>query len=303
MPCTNDCHIIFEKYLLLKEGLETKLKFLMGLVPDNIQNKEAYVRDVSNRFDPSQEKVFTGWILKMMRGGSIRGEEDLDKTRETLEDFIQAKLRKKLQGPESDINFYKSLGQLSKHMTEKLGKVLTKREQLQMKSEQGFQNLGSEGTFSLIMITTPEAANKHLQQTGWCVKDPKWWKSYEENHKTRTYYMLYDSSLDVVEREERGEKKIYDKRKHRLLNFESQEYKNVFDEELDPEEKESQFIMRFQDTLEKNMKTPSRLYLKLLNMTGKQVPGRFLQMVADGDDSRLARELIQKFYLKTKSRD
>lgn len=297
MPLNNDCHVIYEKYRLLQEGLKEKMQFLIKQVADDVQDKEAFVMDVANRYDPSQEKVFTGWILKMMRNGSIRGEEDMQKTRETLQDFIQAKLRKKLQGPEADINFYKSLGSLAKLMTEKLGKVLTKREQMQLQTEKGFTKLADQGNLSIYMITTPEAANKHLQQTGWCVKDPKWWQSYKQSKDTETYFMIYDQNEDVVEREERGEKKTYDKRKHRLINFSSNEYKNVFDDEVDPTKEEAQFIMTQKDVIEKNLPDePSELYFNMTLLAGIPVPPDFIENVIKTKNISLARKLIDSIY-------
>jgi hypothetical protein len=297
MPFNNDCHVIYEKYRLLRENLQGKMQFLIKQVPDDVKDKEAFVQDVANRYDPSQEKVFTSWILKMMRTGSIRGEEDMQKTRETLQDFIQAKLRKKLQGPEADINFYKSLGSLTKLMTEKLGKILTKREQMQAQAEKGFVRLSEKGNFSLYMITTPEAANKHMQQTGWCVKDPKWWDSYKKNHKTETYFVIYDKTQDVIEREERGEKKIYDKRKHRLFNFSSNEYKNVFDEEVDPTKQEAKFVMTQKDVIEKNLPdVPSDIYLTLSLMAGVPVSQDFIEKVIQTSNTTLARRLLDSIY-------
>ena len=99
MPFDNNTHLIFEKYRIIKENVENKLPFLVKSVPDNIsgifstkekdekrelQEKEVFVKKVAQEYDPSNEKIYTGWILKMMLNGSIRGEEDMQKTKETL---------------------------------------------------------------------------------------------------------------------------------------------------------------------------------------------------------------------------
>ncbi|NBW08828.1 MAG: hypothetical protein EBR82_12465 [Caulobacteraceae bacterium] len=295
---------------MINEDIEKKLPFLVKSVPDNIsgifstkekdekrklQEKEVFVKKVAQEYDPSNEKNYTGWILKMMVNGSIRGEEDKQKTMETLQDFIQAKLRKKLQGNEADINSYKSLGSLAQIMTEKLGKVVTKREQEKKMSEKGFQLLGKSNNLSLFSISTPEAANKHLQQTGWCVKDPQWWKSYIERHKTESYYMIYDENEDVVEKEESGKKKIYDKRKHRLINFASNEYKNVFDDEVNPTVAEAQFVMQHDDFIQKQeSENLGELYLKLLYMSGKKISDEIVEKMIEKKDPLLA-SLIVKY--------
>ena len=236
-----------------------------------------------------------------MLNSSIRGEEDMQKTKETLQDFMQAKLRKKLQGNEADINSYKSLGSLAQIMTEKLGKVLTKREQQKMMSERGFQLLGKSGNLSLYSITTPEAANKHLQQTGWCVKDPQWWKSYMERHKTESYYMIYDENENVVEMEERGEKKIRDKRKHRLINFASNEYKNVFDDEVDPTPEEAKFLMQHDDYIQKQeSENLGELYLKLLYMSEKNISGDIVEKIMEKGDAQLSSLVVYYFHILRK---
>jgi len=288
-----DNHLIFEAYALLREGLEGRMQHLVKLVPDSVKDKEKHVRDVADKYDPSKEKSYTQWILKMMQAGNIRGEEDMADVRSMLEKFSEAKLRKKLKGPDADINFYKSPGQLTRHMAEKIGTKVTKKEQLQMGEKQGLTKITEQDGMQLYAITTPEAANKHLQETGWCVKDPSYWESYVKNDKTALYYMIVKPDEEKVEHD--GD--VRDKRKYRLVNFASRQYKDTFDMEVPPTLEEIRLFLSARDFVEKHEpENLGSLYANFFVQTGQEVPENVIESILNKPGSNDAQELYAWLY-------
>lgn len=271
-----DDHLIFEQYMLLKEGLEGKMQYLLKLVPSDIQNKEQYVRDVADQYDPSPEKSYTQWILKMMMQKHIRGEEDREDVVKILKMYMDAKLRKKLSGKEADINTFNSPGQLNRFMAEKLGERMTKREKLQIEQRKGVQKIAEHGDMELYAVTNQEAGNNLFQETGWCVKDPDYWNQYREEDDTELYYMIYKHGMDKIKRE--GQ--IFDTSKHRLVNFASNQYKDVYDDEVEPTPEEMQLFLKARQFVESH--EPENLnskYVSFFTKTNQEIPENVIEII------------------------
>jgi len=290
-----DNHLIFEAYALFREGLESKMQHLVKLVPDNVEDKQKYVQDVADQYDPSNEKIYIQWILKMMQAGNIRGDEDKEDVRKMLEKFSEAKLRKKLQGNEADINFYKSPGQLSRHMAEKIGEKMTKKEQLQIGEKQGIKKIAEQGGMQLYAITTPEAANKHLQQTGWCVKHPSYWEGYAKGeNRTEIHYLIVKPDEQTISTDGR----VYDKRKYRLVNFATKQYMNTFNEPEDPSMQEINLFLSARDFLEKHEpENLGSIYASFFVQTGQEIPENVIESIMNKRGSSDASDLYNLMYL------
>lgn len=308
MPFNNDIHLIFEKYTTIKEGVESRMKYLLPFVPEYVPKDEhkQFVEFVANNYDPSPEKSLTQWVLKMMQNGSIRirmvrdndkiarnsmmnpeSHEDKDKTFNVLKQFLDAKLHKKLQGTEADINSYKTLPALTKHLQDKLAGVTTKREQTKLQEQAGMKQIAEHGNLQLYVITTPEAANKIFQSTQWCVKDPKYFNNYREQDNTSTYYMVYDNS----KKESAGE---VDLRKAALANFATDQYMDTFDASIKPNSDQAQLFLKAKDYIESH--EPEHLgilYARMHKAVGQPIPEIVVNNTIRKEDSQMASELYE----------
>lgn len=310
MPFNSDIHLIFEKYASIHEGVESRMKYLLPFVPEYVPQDETvrkqFVEFVANNYDPSPEKSLTQWVLKMMQNGSIRirmvtgddkkaknsmlnpeSHEDKDKTFTTLKKFLDAKLHKKLQGTEADINSYKTLPALTKHLQEKLTGVTTKREQTKLQEQAGMQQIADHGNLQLYVVTTPEAANKIFQSTQWCVKDPKYFNSYKEQDNTSTYYMVYDNS----KKESGGE---VDLRKAALANFATDQFMDTFDSAKLPTPDQAQLFLKAKDYIESH--EPEHLgilYARMHTSAGLPIPEIVVENVIRKQDAQMASELYE----------
>lgn len=312
MPFDNDTRLIFEKYAVIREDAETRMKHLLPLVKARFPEKdtgniskhmpdfyEKFVKFVANQYDPSPEKSYTQWILKMMLNNSIQFRypfdfkelvtdvsvhEDLDKTKNALKKFMDAKLRKKLQGTEADINMYKTLPALVRHMDEKLAGVTTKREKTQLQEQKGFNKIAESGQLELYAVTTSEAANQNFQQTQWCVKDPRYWVSYSERENTRLYYMIFDPSQQQTDQ--------VDKRKVVLANFATEQYRDVFDDTTEITKSQAQLFLNAKDYVESHEpKNLGGLYLKMHRLLDLPVPQILIDNAVYKGNSSLAAEI------------
>jgi hypothetical protein len=311
MPFNNDTRLIFEKYVLHRESVETRMKYLLPLVPDVVgqdeQKRVEFVKKIAQEYDPSNEKLFTQWILKMIRNGSIRvlsplpmaagepnsfADEDREKTFTTLKRFMQAKLHQKLKGTEADINNYKTLGSLTRHLDETLDDKTTKREQTKLQEQKGFEKIHESGKLQLYAITTPEAANKNLQQTQWCVKDPKYFQQYAEHDNTSLYYMIFDHSMASGTLDQRPFVGRNDPRKKILFNFKTNQYRNTYDEAVEPTIDQAYFILKARDYLESHEpENLGELYVRLFKVLGQPPPQIVIDNAFNNNDGALASAL------------
>ena len=183
---------------LLEEGIEEKIPKLLGLVRDDVEDKEAYIRWASETFDPSKNASYITWILRLLKKGVLAGEEDGDKVRERLIKFEELKKKPQFPKEKRDINSYKTYGDLAETLDEFEG-VKSKGEVKRELREEGIQFMGSstgvegEGT-CLYIVTTSEAGAKHFRGTEWCVKDPR----YFDNYGAPYYYFTANGSQSTL---------------------------------------------------------------------------------------------------------
>ena len=104
-----------------------------------------------NKADPTGDRaVYTQWIIKQYINDNFKGEEDIDKFRDTLSKFIKLTKRKRI--PQSDINQYQTYGDLVSNINDvlkDLGGYTSKGEESRIKTEEGIKHIDSEGNFDL----------------------------------------------------------------------------------------------------------------------------------------------------------
>jgi len=173
-----DSHILSMIYEeLLVEGLEDKIPKLLNLVDPNVGDKENYIRWAAETFDPTQNSEYITWILRLLKKGSIRGEEDSQKMKERLEQFHVLKRKPQFPADRRDINRFKTFGDLAETVDEFSG-IETKGEVVRKKLEQGIELMEEGNDIKLFLVTESEAGAKYFRNTDWCVKDPKYFDNY-----------------------------------------------------------------------------------------------------------------------------
>jgi hypothetical protein len=193
---------------LLVEGLEEKIPKLLNLVDPKVEDKENYIRWAAETFDPTLNSEYITWILRLLKKGSIRGEEDSGKMKERLEQFHALKRKPQFPADRRDINRFKTYGDLAETVDEFSG-IETKGEVVRKKREQGIELMEEGDDVKLFVVTESEAAAKYFRNTDWCVKDPRYFDNYgvpyyfftDGNEKPQTLLHLNSKQcMDVRDR-------------------------------------------------------------------------------------------------------
>lgn len=150
------------------------------------------VLDWAAQADPTRSGEYVHWMLHVYLHKSIRLPEDIEKLRDKLTEYH--KLKQRIPAEEvqyRDINTFETYAELARAV-DKYSKIKTRRELTASAEMEGAQLIatlekdmtGSKDqlqfpffTYTLVRVTTPEAAMKLAQGTEWCVKYPdqaKW---------------------------------------------------------------------------------------------------------------------------------
>jgi hypothetical protein len=190
------------------EGLEEKIPKLLNLVDPKVEDKENYIRWAAETFDPTQNSEYITWILRLLKKGSIRGEEDSQKMKERLEQFHTLKRKPQFPADRRDINRFKTYGDLAETVDEFSG-IETKGEIVRKKREKGIELMEEGDDVKLFVVTESEAGAKYFRNTDWCVKDPRYFDDYgapyyfftDGNEKPQTLLHLNSNQcMDVRDR-------------------------------------------------------------------------------------------------------
>lgn len=187
--------LIISKYIFA--GLNEKRPYLIKQLKGNdfFRNKsdeelQQIITDC-NKADPTGDRaVYTQWIIKQYINDNFKGDEDIEKFRDTLSKLI--KLTKSKRMPQSDINQYSTYGDLVSSIDDvlkNLGGYTSKGEEDRIKTEEGIKHIDSEGDFDLYIVDTPEAAAKYFRHTQWCVKDPSFFYNYAKRGGKDFYFI------------------------------------------------------------------------------------------------------------------
>ena len=178
--------------IVVEADLESKKPYLLKDLEKSKFDKKDYdqIIDICNDMDPTGKKaVFTQWILRRhaLDGEEFSGVESSD----YLQKFLELKKSKKLQNADADINHYKSFADLKEkvdQVLEETGGYTSKRKEEKSNTEEGIQKIDQDGDIELYLVTTPEAAAKEFRNTGWCVKDPKYFEQYAKKDSNFYYF-------------------------------------------------------------------------------------------------------------------
>jgi hypothetical protein len=125
------------------------------------------------RADPTEYKIYVGWILKQMKFKNIRLPEDNPRIRELLMELDEAK-RVRPPGIELDINKYRTIHDLSEAMDGML-EMYSNRELERPQEIEDFPTgvtLHAESqNYRILEITDPEACVLLGRGTKWCTRD------------------------------------------------------------------------------------------------------------------------------------
>jgi hypothetical protein len=191
---------------LLTEGIEDKMPHLVKLVDPDIEDKEEYVLLVAQDYDPTPNKEYISWILKMKRQ---RYSPSPATVRELLEKFTRLKLNKKFPKEYRDINRYKNLSDLSDIISNHRHLLIVRIPRGLM--ENGIRFIGGtkegEVEYCLYEITEESAAKKYFADTSWCVREPD-------------MFQIYNPPLQMITKN--GKPDL-------LLSVKKQEFKNSHD--------------------------------------------------------------------------
>jgi len=172
--------------------------------------------DQSNRADPTGALgVYTPWIVKQILLGNLIFPEDEEKVKEKLMFLEEAKKRRNKE-IETDINKYKTYGDLAEIIEKTKGKPLSKHHEIEIKEQKGEKIIYNDARITIIEVSTPEAAAKWGKDTEWCTKVPKVAVNY-----------LRSGNLYVV---------LLDGRKFAQIHFPSKQMKDVRDVDIEIEE-------------------------------------------------------------------
>lgn len=148
---------------------------------------------IADTFDPTPNKAYITWILKLIRAKSLIHPEDSAKTNEALTAFAEFR-RRNVPGISNDIFSYKSFGDLAAAI-EGMAGARSKREVVKAQRTEGSEIVYEEGTTVVYKITTPEAAATLCRGTKWCVKDPQYARDYLSKGPM---YMVVENEVRVA---------------------------------------------------------------------------------------------------------
>ena len=189
-------------YYLFK--LSTSLKFLLDQkIPQDIA-----------QYSLSISPTYAWWISKLVLSGTIRKGEDDQKLQNTLKQFDR--LKRIPSFPHKDIMQFSNYGDLVQALEPYLQQY-SKRETGRIQETEGLVLLLNKPPYQVYRLDTAEAASKMCRDTEWCVKDPKWYNEYVG--KGPLYLVIKD-----------GEK-------FALVNYESGQFMNKYDNRVSPDTK------------------------------------------------------------------
>lgn len=175
-----DINVIRQKYCMrleyvynhtFSEGLDAKIpelvKQFQGMPPEEA---EKIIRSIAEA-DPTEQKVYTPWLIKQVRKNNLRLPEDKERALASLRLFDQNKRVATFPGPK-DINAYKIFQDLES-VTDKLqGQELTsKRQTKRQVKEEGAKLVYDDSGYTVIEIIKPEAAVVYSKGSKWCTSN------------------------------------------------------------------------------------------------------------------------------------
>ena len=179
----------------------------------NITSEEAdTIINEANSVDPTGSLgEYTWWIVKQLIHKNLIFPEDKDKVKESLSIFHKLKLAK-TPGIEFNIDKYSKYGDLAEVIYKyKSGEIDVSKKELKRKElEEGIETVYQDKTYTVLKLTTKEAALKYSQGTEWCTRFPNYASSYIASGPL--YLILKNGKRSwLVSKEEAQIKDVFDK--------------------------------------------------------------------------------------------
>jgi len=179
----------------------------------NITSEEAdTIINEANSVDPTGSLgEYTWWIVKQLIHKNLIFPEDKDKVKESLSIFHKLKLAK-TPGIEFNIDKYSKYGDLAEVIYKyKSGEIDVSKKELKRKElEEGVETVYQDKTYTVLKLTTKEAALKYSQGTEWCTRFPNYASSYIASGPL--YLILKNGKRSwLISKEEAQIKDVFDK--------------------------------------------------------------------------------------------
>lgn len=178
---------------------ESRKKLYMSQVEKG-QLKNVDEATIDAALDISEK--FSQWILIRVSQGNIKLPDQAAEVKQALDQFAVVAAGGNFTGSK-DLMTYKTFEQLK----EVVGKAeVGNKTQEKQQTEEGQRVVGQSGPWTVIEITTPEAAAKLCRGKVWCVKDPEYSETYLEqgplylvlqNGKSVLMYSVLDGFSDL----------------------------------------------------------------------------------------------------------
>ena len=155
----------FRNYInWLYEGVEDKLATISLKTKIPIEKLQQIFEG-----DPTPNKMYINWLVKLYQSGNLRFPEDAERTQEVLNVFNKVKHNTQFKAQYSnDIGQYKTIQDLWDAIRAFQG-VDPSREGVK-ELPKGAQEIYNDGTYRIIKITDPNAAAIMAQNSEWCVR-------------------------------------------------------------------------------------------------------------------------------------
>lgn len=177
--------LTFRNYInWLYEGVEDKLATISLKTKIPIEKLQQIFEG-----DPTPNKMYVNWLVKLQISGNLRFPEDKERTIEVLNDFNKIKNNPQFkQQYSNDIGQYKSIQDLLTVVRKFKG--INPERKSQNIIPAGAKEVYNDGTYQVIAVLTPDAAEIMFKNSEWCVRN----KNTANNYLGQSYLFLLTKS-------------------------------------------------------------------------------------------------------------
>lgn len=158
---------------MLLEEEEASVRFVRRQWPEVTDKQLALL----SKADPTPGKSHVPWLAKLLKAGRIRLPEDAARSKRVLRRLEDLKTQRVITGEPANISRHQSLGDVEDLLALYKGRQ-SKESAWRAGEAVGEEQVIDDPPYSVLKIATPEVAAKLCRGTQYCVKDPRWSKSY-----------------------------------------------------------------------------------------------------------------------------
>ena len=208
-----------------------------------LANKRSFL--LQQGFDPkivnwavNLDNKYAVWLANMAKQRQVNPKEDSGKLVEILGQFEKVKRLREFPKEYRDLNKFKSYSELYNAIQPFLEQQ-TSGEIFREKQMKGVEEVYNEGGVRVVAISTAEAASKLCRDTGWCIKDPKYFDYYQKGEFSEYMEEAYS---DGTEEPEPLHMFVINNKPVAMVHRPSLQIKDVSDESVDWESEEGEKI-------------------------------------------------------------